>query len=238
MQRLTEKLFMSCDFPPQLRPTGSFFGFINIFLCVLVAIHRWVNRGHQSKCVCVLLTLSLGGVWKGPPGAERECPATVWRLGPTRRAQQLTWCGSPFDSRWQGFHQPRHFEWTRFKQRYFNQPFMNLNMSSGSLRATSTPCPPPVPHTRSVPRGLLWMGGSWINTEALTPVSFLRRASHQRQRSRWKNLWSFCDIQLWGGSDMMPHRGTGGEVWETIRLSRFTLSLIKHKNVIKFTVQQ
>lgn len=101
------------------------------------------------------------------------------------------------------------------KQHYFNQFSMNLNMSSGSLQATSTPYLLPVPHTGSVPQGMLWMRGSWINMEALTAVSLLRRASHQRQRSRWKNLGRFYDIQLRGGSDMMPHRGTGGGVWET-----------------------
>lgn len=88
-------------------------------------------------------------------------------------------------------------------------------MSSGSLQATSTPYLPPVPHTVSVPQGMLWMRGSWNNMEALTAVSLLWRASHQRQTSRWKNLGGFYDIRLWGGSDMMPHRGTGGGFWET-----------------------
>ncbi len=107
------------------------------------------------------------------------------------------------------------------KQRYFNLYFMNYDMSSGSLQATFTPCPPPVLNTGSVPQGLLWMRGSWINMEALTPVSLLQRASHQRQRSRWKNLRSLYDIQLPGGSDMVPHRETGGEVWETSVSVRF-----------------
>lgn len=89
-------------------------------------------------------------------------------------------------------------------------------MSSGSLQATSTPYLPPVPHTVSVPQGMLWMRGSWNNMEALTAVSLLWWASHQRQTSRWKNLGGFYDIRLWRGSDMMPHRGTGGETWVSV----------------------
>ena len=85
---------------------------------------------------------------------------------------------------------------------------MNLNMSSGSLQATSTPYLP-LSHTGSVPQGMLWMRGSWINMEALTPVNLLQQASHQQHKSRWKNLWRFYDFQLPGGSDIKPHRETG-----------------------------
>ena len=110
-----------------------------------------------------------------------------------------------------------------FKQHYFYQFIFNINVSSGSLQAAHPPPTCPVSHTGSVPQGMLWIRGSWINMEALTPVSLLRQGSHQRQRNRWNNLWRFYDFQLPGGSDMMPHGETGGGVQRLECLCMFSM---------------
>lgn len=96
--------------PPQLRPTWSFFGFINIFLCVLVAIHRWVNRGHQSKRVCVLLTLSLCGVWKRSSGSRAGMPCYSLLSRPDAESTAADVLRLSAWLQMAGFHHPRHSE--------------------------------------------------------------------------------------------------------------------------------
>lgn len=199
---------------PPARTSMVFFGCINIFLCVLLAAHRWVNSGHQSECVYVFLTLSLCSgacvlfekvLWEQSGNDLLHCGFQAWYRDHSSW-QDTAFCLTP-DER-ASLASPLWID--KLKQHYFNQFFMDLNMSSVLLQATSNPYLPPILHTGSVPQGMLWMRGSWINMEALTPVCLLWQASHQRQRSRWKNLWRFYDFQLQGGSVMMPHRGTGG----------------------------
>lgn len=201
----------------KLKLQWSFFGRINIFLRVLVAIHRWVNSGHQSQCVCFVnpfpLQCGMCSVWKAPMGTEWEGPATYWFVGLMQRPQKL-----PVWLKTTRFHQSRHFELT-------NSITLISSLWSQTCRMDcSGPHPPPPPPPCRSHR--IWSSGNALDERKLNqhggfdscqfaPAGLTPEAEEQVEKLI-RILWLSAPRRNWHDAPQRDGWGGGSETSECV----------------------